>query len=150
MHKPRNSWVYFDAIELAFTHTNCKIPGCTSAFMHSQFHQIPGRTTCKCEMLMLLTIHAIPGHTYKRIPKISYITMQNEESGGTFVRYRYFHRPRVNSFRQFVLFSAMCIYICIYINSTTFNCMTANLFLKTKKTTNLQMYEGYSGRHCIT
>ena len=135
-------------------HTNCEIPGCTSAFMHSQFHQIPGCTTHKCEMLIQLTTHAIPGCTYKRIPKISYITMQNEESGGTFVRYRYSHRPRINSFRQLIMFSAMCIYICIYINciyinSTTFNCMTANLFLKTKKTTNHQTYKGYSGRHCI-
>ena len=134
-------------------HRNHRIPGHKSAFMHSQFHQIPGRTTHECEMLILLTIHAIPGHTYKRIPKISYITMQNEESGGTFVSYRYFHRPRANSFRQFMMFSAMCIYICIYNNCIYiciyFNCMTTNLFLKTKKTTNHQMYKRYSGRHCI-
>ena len=56
--------------------------------------------------------------------------MQNEESGGTFVRYRYlhFHRSGANSFRQFTMFSA----ICIYINCTTFKVMTANLFLKTR------------------
>ena len=112
-------------------------------------------TTCECEMLILHTIQTIPGCTYNRIPKISYITM-HEESGGTFVRYRYFHRCIINSFRQFTMFSAMCIYICIYINciyicinGTTFNCTTANLFLKTKKTTNHQTYKGYSGRHCI-
>ena len=85
-------------------------------------------------MLILLTIHTISGCTYKRIPKISYITMQNEESGGNFVRYRYFHfhRSRASSFRQFMMFPA----ICIYINCATFNFTTANLFLKTKKTTN--------------
>ena len=73
--------------------------------------------------------------------------MQNEESGGTFVRYRYFHfhRSRASSFRQFTMFSAICIYICIYISCTTFNFTTANLFLKTKKTTNHQTYKGYSG-----
>ena len=39
--------------------------------------------------------------------------MQNEESGGTFVRYRYFHfhRSRASSFRQVTMFSAICIYI---------------------------------------
>ena len=129
---------------------NCKLPGHTSAFMHSQFHQIPVHTTRKCEILILLTIHAISWHTYKRNPKISYITMQNGWSGGTFVRYRYFHRPRANGFRQVTIFSAICIYInCIYINCTTFNFMTASLFLKTKKTTNHQTYKGYSDRHCI-
>ena len=123
--------------------------------MHSvSLCEIPGHTTSKREMLILLTIHAIPGCTYERIPKISYITMQNEESGGTFVRYRYFHGPRANSFRQFKMFSAIyiyinCIYICIYINCTTFNFLTANLFLKTMQTTNHQMYKGYSSRHCI-
>ena len=108
--------------KVAFTHRHaftvllCKISGCT---------------TLEHEMLILLTI---PGHTCKSIPKISYITMQNEESGGTFVRYRHFHRSRTSSFRQFMVFSAICI--CIYINCTTFNCMTAitaNLFLKTKE-----------------
>ena len=31
--------------------------------------------TCEAEMLILLNIHAISGHTYKRDPKICYITM---------------------------------------------------------------------------
>ena len=74
---------------------------------------------------------AIPGHTYKRTPKIFYITMQNGGSGGTFVRYRYhkFYRSRASCFRQFMMLSTifLAIYIstifpaiCIYINCTTF------------------------------
>ena len=57
--------------------------------------------------------------------------MQKEESGGTFVRYRYFHfhRSRASSFRQFMMFST----ICIYLNCTTFNFTTANLFLKKRR-----------------
>ena len=42
--------------------------------------EIPGHTTHDCEMLILLTIPAIPGCTYESIPKISYITMQYERS----------------------------------------------------------------------
>ena len=118
--------------------------------MHSvSWCEIPGHTTHKHEMLILLTIPAIPEHMYKSIPKISRITMQYEGSEQTFVRHRHFHRSRASSFRQFMMFSAMYIYICIYIHCTTFNFTTANLFLQTKKTTNHQMYKGYSGRHCI-
>ena len=49
--------------------------------MHSQFHQIPGHTTHEHEMLILLTIPAIPGHTYKRNPKylISQCKMDGQE-----------------------------------------------------------------------
>ena len=69
---------------------NCKIPGhtvCRSRFevMHSHsWCKIPGRSIHKHEMLILLTI---PGHTYKRTPNKSTITMQNNgRSGGRFVR----------------------------------------------------------------
>ena len=108
--------------------------------MHSQFHGAKflgvQHASVKCSYYsQFLCIHSC-----KRNQKISYITMQNEGSGGTFVRYRYFHRSRASSFKQFTMFSAICINI---------NCTTTNLFLKTKKTTNHQTYKGYSGRHCI-
>ena len=88
--------------------------------MHSQFHVAKflgmQQVSMKCSyyslFVLFLGIH---------------IKMQSDESGGTFVRHRYFHRPRANSFRQFTMFSTICIYI---------NCTAANLFLKTKKTTN--------------
>ena len=91
----------------------------------------------------MLIVLAIPGHTYKRNPKIFCIAMQNGGSGGTFVRYRYhkFYRSRASCFRQFTMlstiFSAICIStifpaFCIYINCTTFE--ISNLFFKTKGT----------------
>ena len=104
--------------------------------------KIPGHSTCKREMLILLL--AIPGHTYKSIPNKN-ITMQNNGmSGGTFVRYRYhkFYRSGAGCFRQFMMLSTIFPTICIYINCTTFK--IANLFFKTKKNTSHLTYKRYS------
>ena len=76
---------------------NRKIPGRTMCYFEVVTREIPEHTMCyfevaftrEGEMLILLNICAIPGHSYKRDPKISYITMRNGESAGTFVRYRY-------------------------------------------------------------
>ena len=54
---PGHTMCYFEVV--------CSVSSC----------EIPVQTTHEGELLILLDIHAIPGHTYKRDPKISYITM---------------------------------------------------------------------------
>ena len=119
--------------------------------MHSQFHGAKflgvQHTSMKCSyyslFLLFLGIHIKASQKYL----ISQCNMkgQNEPLSDTDTS----TNLELVALDKFMMFSAMCIYICIYIHCTTFNFTTANLFLQTKKTTNHQTYKRYSGRHCI-